>query len=129
MDGTIADLYNYPDWAGILRGHVENPWIDCGDVNPDEVYDMFLNLNPMISVDELKKFCKQFDDTVVWSMTPWDATEEVMKATAKAKLEWLAKYFPFLLDNVVITKHQDNKNICLSENIVYKSIWIDRLMS
>ena len=37
MDGTIADTYNYPDWAGILRGHVKDPWTECGEVDAGEV--------------------------------------------------------------------------------------------
>ena len=32
MDGTIADTYSYPDWAGILRRHVKDPWAECGKI-------------------------------------------------------------------------------------------------
>ena len=122
MDGTIADTYNYPDWAGILRGHVANPWTDCGVVNPYEVYEMFVNVRPMITCDELNDFCNQWNETVVWSMTPWDATPEVEEMTVRAKLEWLQKYFPFLMKNVLITKHQDNKNFVTEKNILYADI-------
>ena len=122
MDGTIADTYNYPDWAGILRGHVANPWTDCGVVNPYEVYEMFVNTRPMITCDELNDFCNQWDETVVWSMAPWDATPEVEQATVRAKLEWLQRYFPFLMRNVLITRHQDNKNFVRSNNILYSDI-------
>ena len=122
MDGTIADTYNYPDWAGILRGHVSNPWTECGVVNPYEVYDMFVNVRPMITCEELEEFCSNWSETVVWSMAPWDATPEVEEMTVRAKLEWLQKYFPFLMKNVLITKHQDNKNFATEENILYSDI-------
>lgn len=122
MDGTIADTYNYPDWAGILRGHVANPWTECGVVNPYEVYEMFVNVLPMITCEELEKFCSKWDETVVWSMAPWDATPEVEEMTVRAKLEWLQRYFPFLMKNVIITKHQDNKNFVSEGNILYSDI-------
>lgn len=122
MDGTIADTYNYPDWAGILRGHVDNPWTGCGVVNPQEVYDMFVNVRPMITCEELKEFCSNWNETVVWSMAPWNATPEVEQATVKGKLEWLEKYFPFLMRNVLITRHQNDKNFALDENILYANI-------
>lgn len=122
MDGTIADTYNYPDWAGILRGHVDNPWTECGVVDPQEVYNMFLNVRPMITEDELKEFCSRWDETVVWSMSPWDATPEVAEMTVKAKLEWLKEYFPFLTRNVLITKHQDNKNFVTEEDTLFRHL-------
>jgi 5'(3')-deoxyribonucleotidase len=122
MDGTIADTYNYPDWAGILRGHVANPWTECGIVDSQEVFNMFLNVKPMLTEDELKIFCSKWDEVVVWSMAPWDATPEVERATVAAKIEWLEKYFPFLTRNVIITKHQDNKNFVLFENTLWRNL-------
>lgn len=122
MDGTIADTYNYPDWAGILRGHVENPWAECGVVNPQEVYNMFINVQPMISCEELQEFCSSWDETVIWSMAPWDATPEVEKVTVQAKLEWLQKHFPFLMKNVLITKYHDNKNFAPDNIILHSNI-------
>ena len=126
MDGTIADTYNYPDWAGILRGHVANPWVECGVVDPLEVYNMFATVQPMLTEDELKKFCSRWDEVVVWSMAPWDATPEVENMTVKAKLEWLQRYFPFLTRNVLITKHQDNKNFVFEENTLWRHLEFER---
>lgn len=118
MDGTIADTYNYPDWAGILRGHVKDPWTECGDVDPTEVYHMFTNVNPMITTGELKRFCDLWDEVVVYSMVPWDATVDVVQATVKAKLFWLHEHFPFL-KNIVITRHKDEKNYILPKDVKY----------
>lgn len=109
MDGTIADTYSYPDWAGILRGHVKDPWNECGKVDPNEVYRMFVDVNPMITAKDLQVFCNSWDETVVFSMVPWDATDEVIVSTVKAKLLWLHTHFPFL-KNIVITKFKDEKN-------------------
>lgn len=122
MDGTIADTYNYPDWAGILRGHVSNPWIECGKVDPQEVYEMFLNIKPMLTEQELLNFCGKWDEVVVWSMVPWGATPEVESATIDAKIKWLGKYFPFLLRNVIITKHKNEKNNLFDEDVLYRHL-------
>lgn len=109
MDGTIADTYSYPDWAGILRGHVSDPWAECGIVDPDEIYSLFTEVDPMIPTGELQAFCETYDETVVYSMTPWDATDDVAEAAVKGKLFWLRKHYPFL-KNIVITKYKHEKN-------------------
>lgn len=124
MDGTIADTYNYPDWAGILRGHVNDPWKHCGKVNPKEVYKMFCNVKPLVEPDVLQEFCSQWPETIVYSMTPWDATPEVEQATIRAKLQWLYKHFPFLLENhkLVITRQKQEKNFIQQEYVLYRSL-------
>ena len=117
MDGTIADTYNYPDWAGILRGHPKDPWTQCGKVDPREVSELFRNVNPMVNPDELEKFCKSWDDTVVYSMAPWDATSQVEIATVAGKVIWLKELFPFI-KNIVITRyHHDKSDI---RDVLYK---------
>ena len=118
MDGTLADTYNYPDWAGILRGHVKDPWTECGNVDPNEVYQMFVNVNPMIRPEELEEFCKRWNETVVYSMVPWDATDAVIEATIRAKKWWLEQYYPFL-KNIVITINKDEKNTIFPEDVKY----------
>lgn len=118
MDGTIADTYNYPDWAGILRGHAKDPWTECGVVDPSEVYTMFTEVNPMITSKELKSFCQLWDETVVYSMVPWDATDDVVVSTVKAKLFWLHEHFPFL-NNIVITNFKNEKNLINPLDVKY----------
>ena len=118
MDGTIADTYNYPDWAGILRGHVKDPWTECGEVDAGEVEHMFMTVNPMIRPEELQEFCKLWDEVVVWSMVPWDATDDVVAATVRAKKWWLEQNYPFLT-NVVITIHKNEKNCIVPQEVKY----------
>lgn len=122
MDGTIADTYNYPDWVGIVRGHVPAPYTQCGEVDPQEVYHLFTHVAPMVDADVLEKFCNQWPETVIYSMTPWDATPEVEEATVKAKLEWLHLHYPFLLRNVVITKYKREKNHLQDNMVLYKRL-------
>ena len=105
MDGTLADTYNYPDWAGILRGHVKDPWTECGNVDPNEVYQMFVNVNPMIRPEELEEFCKRWNETVVYSMVPWDMTfrfydeakgQDIDLKTTTSAPEYAQLWTPFL---------------------------------
>lgn len=120
MDGTIADTYNYPDWVGILRGHVDNPYIDCGKVDPLEVYNMFLNVKPLISPEELEKYINHhWCNALVFSMTPWDASDEINQVTTNAKILWLRNWYPFL-NNILITRNKDDKSVWDDKDVIYK---------
>ena len=119
MDGTLADTYNYPDWAGILRGHPEDPWTQSGNANPQEVYDMFLNLKPLIESQKLLEVSKRFDDVLVWSMAPWDATPQVCNATYQAKKLWLDKHFGWI-PNILVTRFNKSKSLVIEEDVLLK---------
>lgn len=103
MDGTIADTYNYPGWVDILRG------IKYGGNTAKEIERMFMTVNPLINPKKLQTFCNQWNDVLVWSMIPVDATNDTTISTVRAKKLWIAKHYPFLR-NIVITKHKNEKN-------------------
>jgi hypothetical protein len=125
MDGTIADLFNEPDWAGILRGHVENPYIQCGKVNPVEVLHLFRKLKPMITHKELMEFAARYaDEVLICTMVPWDATEEVKFACYAGKKAFLCRHFPGLETRMIVIEHLDNKNLESPEDIYAENIGI-----
>ncbi|WP_296864468.1 hypothetical protein [uncultured Methanobrevibacter sp.] len=107
MDNTIADLFKVDNWLDILTN---------GTVNQN--YQLFLNLDKLISEEDLKKFCEPFKYVVVISMVPSKQTSLHDKAVVKAKVEWLHKNFSFI-HNIIITKRVDNKNLLDSSIILY----------
>ena len=121
MDNTIADLCGYPDWVGILRGHVGDPYHECNPQDPDEVYNMFRNLKPMVSHEYLLGYCRAMaEQIIVFTMTPWGATPEAIKACVDAKNEWLDLYFPSL-KNRIMTEYGHIKDA----NAIMKAYWLD----
>lgn len=107
MDNTLADLFAVNNFLDILcYGTVE------------QNRQLFLNLEPLISENDLKVFCQKYDHVVVMSMVPTKQTELHDKAVMEAKIEWLHKNFPFIR-NIIITKRIDNKNLLDSSVILY----------
>ena len=107
MDNTLADLFAVDNFLDILfYGTVE------------QNRQLFLNLEPLISENDLKVFCQNYDHVVVMSMVPTKQTEFHDKAVMEAKIEWLHKNFPFIR-NIIITKRIDNKNLLDSNVILY----------
>lgn len=122
MDGTIADLYGHPDWAGILRGHPQDPWTQCGEPDAQEIYNMFINLEPLIDSQKLLEFSKRFDDVLVWSMAPWDASQMVCNATYQAKKFWLDKHFGWI-PNILVTRFNKSKSLVIEEDVLLRNYW------
>ena len=107
MDNTLADLFAVDNFLDILfYGTVE------------QNRQLFLNLEPLISENDLKAFCQNYGHVVVMSMVPTKQTELHDKAVMEAKIEWLHKNFPFIR-NIIITKRIDNKNLLDSSVILY----------
>lgn len=107
MDNTLADLFAVDNFLDILfYGTVE------------QNRQLFLNLEPLISENDLKAFCQNYNHVVVMSMVPTKQTELHDKAVMEAKIEWLHKNFPFIR-NIIITKRIDNKNLLDSSVILY----------
>lgn len=81
MDGTLNDLYGYPDWLQLLRDEDTTP------------YRLSEPLVDMIKLNELLETLRERDykiGVVTWySMT---GTAEYNKATRQAKLDWLTDY-------------------------------------
>ena len=111
MDGTIADLYHYPDRCGIITNHSKDPWTEGSqNANAKACARMFSSLNPMISAEELGGYLRDhFSRTIVCTMTPWQAPDDVCMEVASAKIEWLHKHYPFLQEYIVL-QYQESKN-------------------
>lgn len=106
MDGTIADLYNEPNWLKSLR---------------NEESGLFIRLRPLTSEKVLlKKFPKSKFRLVILSMTPKGATQEYCEKVKREKEAWLSNNFPSIKEKIFI-KYGNNKNLKNS----HKAILID----
>ena len=91
MDGTIADLYNFPDWLYCLRH--ENP-------------DPYRLANPIWDMEKLRntllRLAAEGWHIRVISWLAMDSSENYKKAVREAKLNWLRRYnFPFEVAHLV----------------------------
>lgn len=103
MDGTIADLYNEPNWLADLINEEVRP---------------FTNAKPMTTEETLlRKFPKDKYNIKILSMTPKNAKKEYCKRVEKAKDEWLNKYFPSLTKRIYLP-YGNNKNLKNSANAI-----------
>lgn len=91
MDGTIADLYGYPNWLDFL--HMENP-------------EPYRKANPMWDMRKLREILLRLAN-VGWeirviSWLAMNSSESYKNSVRKAKLEWLEEYdFPFEVAHLV----------------------------
>jgi 5'(3')-deoxyribonucleotidase len=84
MDGTIADLYNVPNWLEMLRAEDATPYTIAKPMwDMQELRDTLLEL--IIQGWEIR--------VITW--LSMNSTENYKNAVRKAKADWLAKYnFP-----------------------------------
>ena len=103
MDGTIADLYNEPNWLEDLMASNTRP---------------FENAKPMTDEETLFKFfpADKYEIKVL-SMTPKNATKDYCKKVENAKNEWLNKYFPRITKRYYLP-YGNNKNLKNSKNAI-----------
>lgn len=115
MDGTIADLYNQPNWLGALRS---------------ELTGLFLRLQPMITEERLYElFPKERYEIVILSMTPKGASKEYCERVKREKDAWLSMYFPSLTKRIY-KQYGNNKNlkgsakaILIDDNKTIRDTW------
>lgn len=85
MDGTIADLMNYPNWLGLLREYSAEPYAKA---------------EPMWDMEELREVLVALQsrgiEVRIITWMSMESNREYDRMTRAAKLEWLKKYnFPF----------------------------------
>ena len=103
LDGTVASLYTEKNWLKRLR---------------DEEEGLFLNLNPMITQEELfEKFPQEKYDIRILSMTPLGASKPFCEKVIEEKNAWLDKHFPALKKRIY-QKYGHNKNVKNSANAI-----------
>ncbi len=93
MDGTIADLYQFPNWLEYLTNEDTTPYRNC-----QPLYDM-AKLADILN--KLKAFGWQI---VVVSWGAMNGTREYTRKVKTAKREWLADY-GFPADKIHVVKY------------------------
>lgn len=84
MDGTIADLYNVPNWLYRLRSNDPTPYLEARPL---------WDIAQLVSI--LNALTAEGWEIRVISWLSKDSTEEYKSAVRKAKREWLNRYsFP-----------------------------------
>lgn len=81
MDGTIADLYNHPEWLPMIRSEK----------------NIFNLLEPMVApflLDMVIKKLQTVCEVKVITWLPMNATSEYKKVCTKDKKSWISTFFP-----------------------------------
>lgn len=103
MDGTIADLYDQPNWLERLH---------------EEDASVFEECKPMVSEMKIRNlFPNENFELKILSMTPLNASENYCKKVENAKNKWLDKYFPSITNRIYL-KYGKNKNLKNSKNAI-----------
>lgn len=100
MDGTIADLYNVPDWLSKLRSENPSPYADA---------------SPMWDMETLVEILRDLQSfgikVIITSWLSKNSSEGYKKEVRKAKREWLSRYdFPF--DEIHLVQYGTRKDTC-----------------
>jgi len=121
LDGTLADLYNYPDWLPHLRSESVKP---------------FSKAKPLLDMEKFERTLKvlQMKDWKIGiiSWLPMGATKKYEDRVRYAKIKWIRKYLPNLkLDEIHLTKYgkdksfyaQNKHGILFDDNKEIRSSW------
>ena len=81
MDGTIADLYNVPNWLEMLRNENPAPYLDA-----EPMWDM------VHMAEILKKIQQAGIEIRIITWLSMNSTEEYKVAVREAKRAWLEKW-------------------------------------
>ncbi len=104
LDGTLADLYNVPNWLEKLQASDPSPYREAKPI---------YNMQKLISI--LNILIKQGWEVRIISWLAKNSTKEYKTAVRKAKREWLAKYkFPCTTAHLIAygtTKADSVRNI------------------
>lgn len=98
MDGTIADLYNDPNWLEDFTKRRKG---------------VFARLKPMVDPIQVNDLIRQAKakghkfGVVTW--LPKDSTADYRLASSFEKIEWIKKFFPELADNILTCEYGTKK--------------------
>lgn len=94
MDGTIADLYNFPDWLPKLKANDTTPY-ECA--------------KPLVDLDELASILNRAQEIgITIGIVSWlckGSSLDYAKRTRAAKLAWLKKHVAVEFDEVKIVHY------------------------
>lgn len=99
LDGTLAALYDYPNWLDMLHAEDTTPYEDC---------DVLVNVNEMREV--LNAFVLAGITIGVISWGAMGGSKDYCKRTRKAKKNWCDKYFPNLFTEFHVVKYGTPKH-------------------
>lgn len=113
MDGTIADLYNVPNWLEKLKAEDPTPYIEAAPLwDMKELRDILLDAS------------SQGWEIRIISWLAKDSTPEYKTAVRNAKIEWLKKYrFPF--ETAHLVQYGTTKADCIRRAATDTAILID----
>mgnify|MGYP002711290302 CR=1 FL=1 len=99
MDGTIADLYNVPDWLAKLTTSNVTPYYEALPIgNPEELKNAL----------EALKMRGYHLGIVSWCAK--GGSKEYNQATRRAKKAWLERYYPGIFEEIHIVKYGTPKH-------------------
>lgn len=119
LDGTLANLYNYPNWLNMLHAEDVTPYADC---------------EPLVNMSELNNILCEFAALgVIIGIISWGAmngSNEYTRATKKAKKAWCEKYLTCITEFHVVKygtpKHVTAKikdSILVDDNADVRNAW------
>lgn len=99
LDGTLAALYDYPNWLEMLHAENTEPYEKCGC---------------LVDFVELRNVLNDFIAAgVTIGVISWSAmggSKEYNRRTRKAKIEWCEKYFPNVFTEYHVVKYGTPKH-------------------
>ena len=99
MDGTLAALYDYPNWLEMLHAEDTTPYEECGC---------------LVDIEELREVLNNFIAAgITIGIISWGAmngSREYCKRTRKAKIDWCEKYFPNVFTEYHVVKYGTPKH-------------------
>lgn len=108
MDGTLADMFNYPDWLRYLRAEDVRPYRDC---------DPIVNLGKLVPILEQLRSMGVHVGVISWLAK--GSSISYAKATRAAKMEWLQNHIHFEFDSIKICRYGAPKhNYAMDDSIL-----------
>lgn len=108
MDGTLADMFNYPDWLRLLHAEDVQPYRDCEPI---------VNLGELVPILEQLRGLSVHVGIISWLSK--GSSISYAKATKRAKMEWLQNHIRFEFDSVKICRYGAPKhNYAMDDSIL-----------
>lgn len=120
LDGTLANLYEYPNWLELLRGEETEPYEMC---------------ECLVDFVELQEVLNEFiAEGITIGVISWGAmggSRDYCRRTRKAKKDWCDRYFPNVFSEFHVVKYDTPKHhvrkikdsILVDDNAEVRQAW------
>lgn len=108
MDGTIADLYNVPDWLEGLKNEQVAPYLLANPVGDSK---------QLASLFKCLKARGYHLGIVSWGAK--GSTTEFTRAVKRAKITWLEQHYPATFEEIHVIKHGTPKRSVVKHRYAY----------